>query len=471
MKRLFALLLVVIMVLSLVACKKPVDDPEETTAGNNNNTTAGQVEKPFKGKTLQVWGFGLKDAYTDMSTFSNNYLWMRKAAIDEWAALNEVTIEYFGGYNKDQLLAAQGGGAKPDLIATSNNFPTAANLGIFAQFTEEEYNKIAEVVDSRFLDMMDWRGGSWGVVMPWTGNEMVYYNKSMFERAGVKSPGDYFAEGNWTWTTFGKCIDATTKDTDNDGVYDIYGCNYNTWASQSPQPSVDAEGKLTMDVVDQAYTYDWAAFGYEYSAVKKTMGPTGSMAVMSGKHAMQISDAESYNWKHQYQTLANGDEIRVVPAPVYDGKDELIRGHFTQSTISMLAGCDEREATVDLLCYILQAGMKYMSDLSDGLLETTHPGIIGATTVSKGWLEKFNADLAARDEALKDVDDYDKDFHAKVVNWFYQEDCVWSIDMAFAGCGEVASSIKVSEPPATAIEKLRSTWQGLIDTFNQTYIY
>lgn len=481
MKRLFALLLVVVMVLSLVACQKPVDDTKDTTAGD---TTAGTTvnEKPFKGKTLQLWGFGLEDAYTDYSKdattgkytkYSNNYLWMMKAAIEEWAAINEVTIEYYGSYNKDQLLAAQNGGAKPDLVSTSNQFPSIANLGIAAQFTEEEYNKIAEVCDSRFLDMYDWRGGSWGVVLPWTGNEMVYYNKSMFERAGIKSPGDYFAEGNWTWDTFGKCIDGITKDTNGDGVYDIYGTGKNAFTTQSPNPTVDPEtGKLTIDVVNDAYTYDFAEFVYQYTYVKKTMYDGSANALSTnGKFAMSISDCENYNWRHQYRTLTTGDEIRVVPAPIYEGKEDIKYGHFTQSGINMLSGCDEREATVDLICYLLQAGVKYMSELSDGLLTTTHKGITGESEIGKNWLEAFNADLKVRDEDLEDVADYDKDFFKSVIDWYYKDDCTWICDQYYAGCGEVYSSMAMSNPPATCIEKLRETWGNLVTKFNDTYIY
>lgn len=480
MKRLFALLLVVIMVLSLVACQKPVEKPDDTTG----NTTAGTTvnEKPFKGKTLQLWGFGAEADYTDYSKdattgkytkFGNNYLWMMKAAIEEWAAINEVKIQYYGDYNKDQLLAAQGSGAKPDLVFAGNEFPSIANLGIAAQFTDEEYNKIAEVADSRFLDMYDWRGGSWGIVVPWTGNEMVYYNKTMFEKAGVKSPGDYFAEGNWTWETLGKCIDAVTKDTNDDGKYDIYGMCLNSFLSQSPNPTVDpATGKLTIDVVNEAYTYDFAEFCYQYTHVKKTMyNGGGSALAQAADVGMSISDCENYNWKHQFRSLNNGDEIRVVPAPKYEGKTDIKYGHFTQSGINMLAGCDEREATVDLICYLLQAGIKYMSDISDGLLTTTYKGITGACELSKKWVEAFNADLAARDKALEDVTDYDKDFMKSVIDWYYADDCTWICDQYYAGCGEVYSSMDISVPPATCIEELRDTWGNLVKRFNDNYIY
>lgn len=41
---------------------------------------------------------------------------------------------------------------------------------------------------------------------PWSGSNLVYYNKSIFEENGFKTPADYYAEGNWTWNTMKKVM-------------------------------------------------------------------------------------------------------------------------------------------------------------------------------------------------------------------------------------------------------------------------
>ena len=36
---------------------------------------------------------------------------------------------------------------------------------------------------------------------PWSGSNLTYYNKALFEENGFKTPAEYYAEGNWTWET------------------------------------------------------------------------------------------------------------------------------------------------------------------------------------------------------------------------------------------------------------------------------
>lgn len=40
---------------------------------------------------------------------------------------------------------------------------------------------------------------------PWSGSNMVFYNKALFEENGFKTPEEYYKEGNWTWNTLLKC--------------------------------------------------------------------------------------------------------------------------------------------------------------------------------------------------------------------------------------------------------------------------
>lgn len=47
---------------------------------------------------------------------------------------------------------------------------------------------------------------------------VVYYNKNLFDQAGIPYPQD-----NWTWDDFLRTAQALTKDTNNDGTIDQYG--------------------------------------------------------------------------------------------------------------------------------------------------------------------------------------------------------------------------------------------------------
>lgn len=34
---------------------------------------------------------------------------------------------------------------------------------------------------------------------PWSGSNLTYYNKALFDEYGLKTPAEYYEEGNWTW--------------------------------------------------------------------------------------------------------------------------------------------------------------------------------------------------------------------------------------------------------------------------------
>ncbi len=51
----------------------------------------------------------------------------------------------------------------------------------------------------------------------------VFYNVSIFEELSLKSPKEYYDEGNWTWTTMRELAKQATVDADGDGTPEIYG--------------------------------------------------------------------------------------------------------------------------------------------------------------------------------------------------------------------------------------------------------
>ena len=55
---------------------------------------------------------------------------------------------------------------------------------------------------------------------------IVYYNKTLFQENGLKTPFEYYKEGNWNWKTFLEVATKLTKDTDGDGKVDQYGFNW-----------------------------------------------------------------------------------------------------------------------------------------------------------------------------------------------------------------------------------------------------
>ena len=492
MKKVLALLLVLCTLLGLVACgkKEPAstNSSTPTTSGDNTADPTGTTTdpqfavtpetSPYNGKKLQLYGMGTNVSYTNYDSFGKgNFLWMMKAAMDEWATINGVTIEYKGSYNQNTILSAINSGEKPDAIFfQAGYFPGTSNVGLTAPFTDAEYEKIAQICgNTGYLDMMTYNDQSHGVIYPWTGNAMCYYNKTMFENYGVKTPKEYFMEGEWTWSNLLKCMEEMTRDIDSDGTIDTYGLPadstgagrfFNTWKT-------DENGKL-VSRMDEQIVYDFFQFKYDAYTTKKVVLAPGKNQIQKNvtypMTAMQLSDCEPYNFEHLYQSIPNGDELEVVPMPAYDGKGEKVNSlMWNQQAFSLIPACDEREAVIDLLCYVLKCGLKYRSDFSLGALECEYMGIQGKSELSKKWKEAFAKVCEDRAASIKELANYDEELIKKIYESF--EGAVWHCNVQYSKTKALDSYSEVTKlPPASAIAAIKDKYQATLDAYNELYI-
>jgi len=84
-------------------------------------------------------------------------------------------------------------------------------------FSEEKWNK-------QIKDIMTYEGGIYGMSTELEPRAGIFYNKRIFEEAGIPrdEPYDLQANGQWTWDKFEEYCEKLTQDIDNDGVTDIY---------------------------------------------------------------------------------------------------------------------------------------------------------------------------------------------------------------------------------------------------------
>ena len=84
-------------------------------------------------------------------------------------------------------------------------------------FSEEKWNK-------QVKELMTYEGGIYGMSTEMEPRAGIFYNKRIFEEAGIdpEEPYDLQASGQWTWDKFEEYCAKLTQDIDNDGVTDIY---------------------------------------------------------------------------------------------------------------------------------------------------------------------------------------------------------------------------------------------------------
>lgn len=527
MKRLVALLLVLCMVFSLVACKKPSDntDPSGNTnngsdkgsnngggqqvldewkdavdnyeegkdysdatgnagdnadgnqVGGNEMIGAGTVEDKFtnnndlinpafSGKTLQIYGFSSVE-YDDIENMGDgNFIWMMRAAIDEWAAMNNVTVEFEGDYDQNAILGAINNGEKPDLLLCANRFPIIADSGIARAFTDEEYAMFSDICGNVYLDLLNHKGKSYGVQYPWGGVAMFWYNATLFETYGVKSPKDYYMEGTWTWDNMEKCLEEITRDLDNDGVADIYGSGTvgSMYAPYALKENND--GTLTSLVRNSPQYRRLLEIQYDGSVLDDYIGKFAYCWLTSSpRPATHILEAEWYNFDHLNRTLTNGENIQTIPCPVYDTSDPVRYVMYSPYIMSVFSACDENEATLALMAYILRVGMRYMSDYSLGLYKCNYEGIRGASVYSKAWKENFTAHVADRQDIFDEIDNWDQECYEKLV----KEIANSTGYMARWYTGSKDAENVDELPPASALPIIAEAHEAWINTYNELY--
>lgn len=84
----------------------------------------------------------------------------------------------------------------------------------------------------------------------------VYFNKRLLTEAGI-NPEDIYdmqADGTWTWEAFENILKQVHRDTDSDGVTDVYGLVAN-WGDFYTKVIISNDGELVGRDADGKYTY------------------------------------------------------------------------------------------------------------------------------------------------------------------------------------------------------------------------
>lgn len=111
----------------------------------------------------------------------------------------------------DKIMTAIASGDIPDAFKTNegkDNFPLTIQLAApidvvsTVDLTEGIWHK--SMLESATIDGHVYLVNT--VSSPWSGSNLVYYNKSLFTDNGFKTPEEYYEEGNWTWATMKKAM-------------------------------------------------------------------------------------------------------------------------------------------------------------------------------------------------------------------------------------------------------------------------
>ena len=130
-------------------------------------------------------------------------------------------------FTTDKLLTAVAGGQPPDAAYIHpNDLPSVAGPGAYQNL--DEFLKRDKSVDTKqmfpkVLEFHKFKGVLYQ--LPYhSGPSIIYYNKSLFRRLGVKTPDEYDKAGQWEWKTgWMEAVRLLTTDRDGAQTYGFDG--------------------------------------------------------------------------------------------------------------------------------------------------------------------------------------------------------------------------------------------------------
>lgn len=300
--------------------------PSTTTPDGKFNPYAGIEE--YKGKTVNValWWDPTVNEQKIIDKFTDKY--------DISVNVSYTPIDNYATKFMAEIASKSG----PDVVFISyDNYLNFINNGLVQTIDAGNFDlKNDPIYDDYVIDLFSHKGKIYGVnsmnnmtFSRW----MLYYNKTMFDNAGVTDPGTLWKkgvkEGNpnkyWNWDSFADCAKKLSSRKNGKTVYGYTGLNTtigNGWMLTTGSDYVTTDGKnfknnLTSDPVLKTLTFvsELRQQGY-WSPDDSTSGFYNGTAAMLGEGSWSLEAGQAY-WKMK-------DKVGCVPLPCPANTEEII---------------------------------------------------------------------------------------------------------------------------------------------------
>jgi len=167
-------------------------------------------------------------SFSFWGTFAELATWRRVAAAFEAAHPGTaVRLEWWPERYHGKSQRALASGAPPDVMLLQDEpfrrFCAAGRVRDLTPLAAANPLFAADRFDTTAVESFRYRGRRYGMPV-FGGPIVVFYNKDLFDLAGVPYPPD-----DWTWDEFLDTCRRLTRDTDGDGETDTFGVNIVKW--------------------------------------------------------------------------------------------------------------------------------------------------------------------------------------------------------------------------------------------------
>ncbi len=454
---------------ALAACSKDNNDesskaPEQSTAGGNTGATqGGNEDKPTEAPTTKEvkdlggieviignwWQGEAKDpetqfeedqlAYREAIQKDNNFTIMEKKIAD-WGGMQELAVSTITASTPEASI----------FVLDSSWVPAMLNQHLFYPLnTLESFNFEDDKWNAEVKEMLTFDGSTYGMAVGSEPRLGIFFNKRMFEEAGMDPEYLYDLQknGEWTWEKFEEVCAALTRDTDQDGLIDSYAlasfskdfysaCVYSNGAEFVGKDESGYFYNATgSDAFLEAMNWGYSLYekGYVMSQPEGTEWNWYEAAFLNGQAAMRV--CEEYN---KTSLAAMEDDWGFVMFPAPAGK-ELVS--ITRENVLIIPACFDAE-TAEKIAYAYNL---FTEDI---------PGYEDDDSWKRSYYSAYR-DTRAVDETLQQM------MHGD--NIVLRTDAyVYGIEI-----GDIVYSVDAMQAtPAQKIEEIQQSWDSLIEDAN-----
>ncbi|HHW08765.1 MAG TPA: sugar ABC transporter substrate-binding protein [Firmicutes bacterium] len=163
----------------------------------------------------------------------------------------KVNLEVFkADYPHEQTILRIAAGNPPDVIDVHpSRLYEFISQGILADITEFAYRDadLADYFDP-IIESVSLKGRIYALPQR-ISTYVLFYNKDLFDNAGLNYPSRNWFDKSWNWDTFYEAAKRLRRDTNGDGVYDVFGASFDrnirgkiiTFIFQSGNPIFDED--------------------------------------------------------------------------------------------------------------------------------------------------------------------------------------------------------------------------------------
>ena len=238
---------------------------------------------------------------------------------DSFGVKLRYTVTTWAEYEQ-KLLSTIGAGKPVDLVlASAWNFPRVAIKNILQPI--DEYINLDDPFWHKGTTEAYRYAGKHYCAASQGSAVFIWYNKTMFENNGVKTPAEYYEEGQWNFENFQKVAMELTIDTDRDGNIDQWG--FGTWINDAfvyandgdfvkfkPDGAIDLVMNSPETLMGLQFIQDMY-FKYKYTPIDANVQASNLFPI--GKMAMVAE--RSYVARDVWNKNGMKDEWDVVPFP------------------------------------------------------------------------------------------------------------------------------------------------------------